>query len=285
MIQPRGEAFLTQENQQVAQILEQGGETLVSETQRQEEQGPSIRRLDGEPDGVMARLRRGRVPMDTHEQEREGEVSREVNVGAVCVGEPGPERSERVPGVCVDAPGPKRSVARRTTAEECGPHRSTLARQGGLPQQVVILGDGATWMWTLAEEHVPGAVQIVDASHAREHVWDVARAAVAAEPDRRDCWASQVRDLLSLGKGQAVIAASEKLPPRSPPPGKAKRVPETEAESVRTNRQRMRSPAFRAHGMHLGSGIAEAAWKTVVRPCATRSGLRWTPHGLAALLA
>ncbi|HEY1354240.1 MAG TPA: hypothetical protein VGF67_31895 [Ktedonobacteraceae bacterium] len=37
--------------------------------------------------------------------------------------------------------------------------------------------------------------------------------------------------------------------------------------------------------MHLGSGIAEAAWKTVVRTRARRCGMRWTPHGLAAILA
>jgi len=62
----------------------------VSDMQRQEEQGPSIRCLSVEPDGVMARLRRGRVPMETPEQEREGDVSREVKGGAACVGEPEP---------------------------------------------------------------------------------------------------------------------------------------------------------------------------------------------------
>jgi len=106
--------------------------------------------------------------------------------------------------VWVDVPGPTRSVARRISAEECGPHLSALARQAGLLRapQVVILGDGATGIWKLAEEHIPGAVPIVDASHACEHVWDVARAACAAESN-----------LLSLGKREELSAAMEKLPP------------------------------------------------------------------------
>jgi hypothetical protein len=47
----------------------------------------------------------------------------------------------------------------------------------------------------------------------------------------------------------------------------------------------MRYPAFRAQGLQVGSGIAEAACKTVVSTRAKRSGMRWTPHGLDAVLA
>ena len=47
----------------------------------------------------------------------------------------------------------------------------------------------------------------------------------------------------------------------------------------------MRYPAFRTQGMHVGSGIAEAACKTVVSTRAKRSGMRWTPDGLDAVLA
>ena len=46
----------------------------------------------------------------------------------------------------------------------------------------------------------------------------------------------------------------------------------------------MRYPLFRAQGMHIGSGIAEAACKTIVSTRAKRCGMRWTPEGLDALL-
>ena len=39
----------------------------------------------------------------------------------------------------------------------------------------VVMGDGADWIWNLADQHFPGAVQIVDLYHARQHLWDLAR--------------------------------------------------------------------------------------------------------------
>ena len=46
----------------------------------------------------------------------------------------------------------------------------------------------------------------------------------------------------------------------------------------------IRHPLFRAQGMHLGSVIAEAAWKTIVNTRTKRCGMRWTPEGVDALL-
>jgi hypothetical protein len=62
-------------------------------------------------------------------------------------------------------------------------------------------------------------------------------------------------------------------------------VPEIEADYFRINASRMCYPTFRAQGMHLGSGIAEAACKTVVSTRAKRSDMRWTPASLEAILA
>ncbi len=46
----------------------------------------------------------------------------------------------------------------------------------------------------------------------------------------------------------------------------------------------MRYPTFRAQGMQVGSGVAEAGCKTVVTVRAKRCGMRWSPAGLDAIL-
>lgn len=287
VIQPLGEALVQWEDQQVQTLMQHGREKHTSEGERQQEQGECIQRLYVEMDGVMARLRRGSVPMEPQEHERGGDVYREVKVGAVFEGSPGCERSELAPGVFVDTPGPIRYVARRTTVDDFAPRLFALAHRAGLlrAKQVVILGDGAKWIWRVAEEQFPGAVQIVDEYHAREHVWDVARAAFVEEPTMRDAWAKAVIEKLTEGQIEEVIAAIERLPPLAPAPGKTHSILETEAAYFRRNAERMRYPLFRAQGMHLGSGIAEAACKTVVSTRAKRSGMRWTPRGLDAILA
>lgn len=285
--QPVGEAFLRREDEQVQQFLAEGKSAHSSEAEQRAARAEPIKRLYVEIDGDMVRLRRASVPMEKQEQERQGDVYREVKVGAVFLAEPGRQRSELVPAVFVDMAGPIRYVARRTRAEDFGPRLSTLAQGMGLQRakQVVILADGARWIWNLAQEQFPGAVQIVDEYHARQHVWEVARAAFATDISSREAWAKAVIEKLSEGEIEEVIAAIEALPPLAPEAGKARNLLEIEADYFRSNRQRMRYPTFRAQGMHLGSGIAEAACKTVVSTRAKRAGMRWTPEGLDALLA
>ena len=42
-------------------------------------------------------------------------------------------------------------------------------------QKRVLMGDGSEWIWNQAQEHFPGATQIVDLYHAREHLWELTR--------------------------------------------------------------------------------------------------------------
>lgn len=287
LLQPVGEAFEQQEERQVHQRREQAARKGTSEAEQQEEQAEPIKRLDVEMDGVLARLRRGSVPMEPQEHVRKGDVYRDVKVGAVFVGEAGHERSEVVPGVFVDRAGPTRYVARRTTAGDVANRLSALAHAVGVPRasEVVILGDGATWIGGIAEEQCPGAVQMVDDYHAREHLWIVAHAAFPTPLAEREAWAARTSDLFAHGQVEEVVAVIEQLPPIRPEPGKTRSVLETEADYFRTHTERMRSLTFRAKGMHVGSGIAEAGCQTVVSTRAKRAGMRWTPDGLDAVLA
>ncbi len=161
-----------------------------------------------------------------------------------------------------------------------------LAQQSGLSRakQVVVLGDGAPWIWKLVAEHFPGAVQIVDLYHAQQHVWEVAHAVFERSSQDACIWTKQACTLLVHGKIEELVAAIGKLPTISPAPGENRSVPEKAVDYFTTHAERMRYPSFRAQGMHVGSGIAEAACKTVVDTRAKRAGMRWTPDGLDAVL-
>jgi transposase len=41
------------------------------------------------------------------------------------------------------------------------------------PTQTVVIGDGAPWIWSMAQEQFPGAVEILDFFHLSEYVWVV----------------------------------------------------------------------------------------------------------------
>jgi hypothetical protein len=264
------------EDRQVMALEAQARQARSLPAERQ--QRAVIERLYIELDGVLARMRRGSVLMEQEERQRTGDVYREIKAGAVFRTERGSKRSELAPGVYVDTPAEDslRYVARRTAKGGFAWLLYQLAVDGGLEQakQVVVLGDGAPWIWNLAAEHFPEAVQILDLYHAKEHVWDVAHAVFGRSTTGGTAWATHACSLLEQGQSEALVSAISALPPIPPEPGQARSIPERAVDYFTTNAHRMRYPLFRAQGMHIGSGIAEAACKTIVSTRAKRSGMR-----------
>jgi hypothetical protein len=142
----------------------------------------------------------------------------------------------------------------------------------------IILGDGALWIWNLADEHFPGATQIVDLFHAKGHLWDVAKALYGAGTDLAEQWAKVRRDQLDEGKIDDLLAALASHAPASEAARKC-------FDYITRNRQRMRYPEFRAQGLCVGSGVVEAGCKTVIGTRCKRAGMHWTVAGADAIIA
>ena len=289
LMKPVGKALEMREDETVQALFNQALHSKSNDDEQASQKIiKDIRRLYIELDGIFARMRRGSVPMEEHELQRIGDIYREVKVGATFLAERGLERSELVEGVYIDVPkeGTMRYVARRTARGGFGPLLYALAVATGLSraQQIVVLGDGAVWIWKLVAEHFPDAVQIVDLYHAEEHVWEVAHAVYGPKSQKAEQWAKQACTLLVNGKIEELVQEISKLPKLLPASGESRSVSDRAVDYFTTNAERMRYPQFRAQGMHIGSGIAEAACKTVVGVRAKGTGMRWTPEGLDAVL-
>jgi hypothetical protein len=171
------------------------------------------------------------------------------------------------------------------TAEQFGPRLHAEAVRRGLTPATtaIVLGDGAPWIWNRAEEHFPGAVQIVDLYHAREHLEAVGRLAFGSGSAVATAWVAARRDELDDGDVEVIITEIRKLPAASDP----KRQDELrkEAEYFETNKLRMCYKHFRARGFFVGSGVVEAGCKTVVAQRLKQSGMRWTVAGANAVIA
>lgn len=120
LLQPMGEALQEQEEEQMQRLWQEASQprslSSAGPTNKQE----NIERLYIELDGVMARQRRGSVPMEEQDGKRKGDVYREVKVGAVFEASRGPQRSQLAPGVFVDQAEQKHYVVRRSKAEDFG---------------------------------------------------------------------------------------------------------------------------------------------------------------------
>jgi len=170
------------------------------------------------------------------------------------------------------------------TAERFGPRIYTQAWERGWSraQQKVVLGDGADWIWNIAGQHFPGAIQIVDFYHAREHIWELAAKLFPAQPRQRKHWANKMVAKLNRGHIESLVKALRSLPPPTPELGQQLR---SEANYFQSNKERMRYPAFKRQHLFVGSGVIEAGCKTVVGSRLKQSGMFWTVRGANAIIA
>jgi hypothetical protein len=159
-----------------------------------------------------------------------------------------------------------------------------LASQHGLGtrglRRVVVLGDGADWIWHYAGRFLGiGGVEvteIVDIYHAWEHLWTVAHAVFGSSTPAAVAWAETCkRDLLTTG-ASSILAALAALALEA----------ETAAEEVRkahayftTHAARMDYPAFMAQQLPIGSGAVESACKTLIEAREKGAGMRWSRPG------
>lgn len=145
----------------------------------------------------------------------------------------------------------------------------------------VVIGDGAEWIWNLANQHFPGAVQIVDLFHARQHLWDLARRLHPNDEAGQQHWILVHQNLLDNGKLKKLTVALCSIPTDNAELAEKLR---TEADYFHRNALRMRYPKFRRQHLFVGSGVIEAACKTIVASRLKQSGMFWTVKGANDIL-
>ncbi len=170
------------------------------------------------------------------------------------------------------------------TAEEFGVRLYTEAWRRGWSRakKKVVIGDGAIWIWNVSDQHFPGAIQIVDLFHARQHLWELSAKLFPHDELNRKRWTAQALDRLERGKIEALVKILRELHPANV---ELMKTVNTEAEYFERNAERMRYPAFRAQGLFVGSGVVEAGCKTVIGSRLKRSGMFWTVRGANAIIA
>jgi len=141
-----------------------------------------------------------------------------------------------------------------------------------------VLGDGAKWIWNLATERFPDAIQIVDRFHAKQHLSDVAKSIYGPTSDLGKEWARRRHDELDAGDIEAILFA---LRVHSPKDEEARKC----IGYVEDNRTRMSYAEFRAAGLCTSTGVVEAGCKAAIGTRLKRSGMHWTVAGADAIIA
>jgi hypothetical protein len=147
---------------------------------------------------------------------------------------------------------------------------------------VVVLGDGADWIWRYAWQFLGRrgveVVEIVDLFHAWGHLWTVANAAFGAGTAQAAAWAEPLKGRL-LDEGPApILAALAALAPTVSGTDAAEEV--RKARGYFTDHAaRMDYPRFVTRQLPIGSGGVESACKTLIQAREKQAGMRWSQAG------
>ena len=183
----------------------------------------------------------------------------------------------------VDEFGPRllAEAARRGALEVVGWEGPVTGRGLAVLRKVVILGDGAVWIWNLAAEHFGDRIEIIDYYHATEHVWTLGNAFYGEGSAKARAWARRQSGRLLKKGAEAVLRALGAIRKCR---DEAKETLRRERAYFRTNAARMAYPSFREQGLPIGSGAIESEAKRLVQQRMKLPGARWSDQGAQAVL-
>jgi hypothetical protein len=204
----------------------------------------------------------------------------EVKTGVVLLPS---QRVETSPG--------RRSVVRRFLvsclgdADEIFHHLNAQLRELGwldtARTMVVVVGDGAEWIWNRAAIFVKRC-EILDFWHALEHAWEFAQSCYGEGSQKADRRVHQMAEDLRAGKVEEVIARLKRMRPKSV---ESREKLESLIRYYSNNATRMHYDEYLRLGYGIGSGAVESAHKQVVHARFRQAGMRWSESGARRLLA
>lgn len=142
----------------------------------------------------------------------------------------------------------------------------------------VIIGDGAPWIWNIATESFPDAIQIIDLYHAKGTISTAGKEIFGTDNDFEKVWSKECRDFLEAGKIDTIIGKIEAHEATCDAARKCK-------DYLIKNRKRLDYPKFRKMGLCTSSGIVESGCKHVIGARVKQSGMHWTVAGANAIIA
>jgi hypothetical protein len=135
-------------------------------------------------------------------------------------------------------------------------------------QQVVFIGDGAPWLWEMAHDLFPQALQILDWYHASSYLWTVAHEVHPKDALAAQRWAEQQLALLAQSQTDQVLGCLEPLATTLP-------AARTALTYLTNNRSRIDYARYRQRGLQIGSGTIESACNHLITQRLKQAGMRW----------
>ena len=158
-------------------------------------------------------------------------------------------------------------------------HWEALRRGLGSAQWVLVVGDGAPWIWNVAADRWANAQEVLDFYHASEHLWELGRA-LYGENQAQEWVESRLHELRHGQEGKFLAKIAQLKAPR----GQAGETVREQKNYFANQAPRMNYQGIAERGWPIGSGAVESACSGK-QGRFKRRGQFWTKVGVGHLEA
>ena len=175
-------------------------------------------------------------------------------------------------------------IASFESSDEFGTQmRQEVIRRGmAYATEILVIGDGAPWIWEVARVNFPKATQILDFYHAMEHLTSLSSALYGEKTPQALRVFEKWKTMIKNDQLSAVIKKARKKLPRH---GSRRMEAQKQIAYFQKNTSRMTYATFRKKGLFIGSGVIEAGCKTVIGKRLKQSGMLWSTSGARNVLS
>lgn len=207
--------------------------------------------------------------------------TREIKVGVI-----GTYQWKDARGRPVRDPGGETCIATQQDAKTFGAMLRRVANSRGYGSgafRIQICGDGAEWIENIVKQAFPGndVIFVNDFYHAAEHL-NAFLGCVLQKGKALSKAFRKARGILRRNGGSGLVTHLKKFYGESAQ-GNKDAIRELKYFEKRT--EHMKYQEYRKEGLYLGSGIIEAACRTVVARRCKQAGMHWRIHNAAAMCA
>lgn len=152
--------------------------------------------------------------------------------------------------------------------------------------EVIVIGDGARWIWDLAETEFPMSIKIIDWYHAKEHLNKIVKLLYPKGLKESNCLQDFLENILYEGKIADLIKIVNERKNQTDIYDRVEDLADlqTETEYFAKNEGKMQYKYFEENNYPIGSGVIEGACKQVVQLRLKRNGMKWKYDGAHSIL-
>jgi hypothetical protein len=160
--------------------------------------------------------------------------------------------------------------------------RATITRRKP-GQPLVIMHDGQTSLWELADQYHQGwdKIDILDLLHVIPRIWDAGK---ILHPEALETFVKERLTLILLGGVGMVISGLKRMTSMHELSLADRRKMDTITNYLENNRSRMKYDEYLLAGLPIATGFIEGACRHVIKDRLERTGMRWTRQGAQTML-